>query len=143
MRQQGIEQRVLFIDNLNVGSFLRDTLEGDSIANRDEAILEIYRRMRPGDPPTQDTAENLFNNFFFNPERYDLSVVGRLKLNHKFNLDESLENCVLTKRDILEVVQYLIELRNGNGSVDDIDHLGNRRVRGRLVNSLKINIGLV
>jgi DNA-directed RNA polymerase subunit beta len=145
LRQQGIEQlEVLFIDNLNVGSYLRDTLEGDSIANREEAILEIYRRMRPGDPPTQDTAENLFNNFFFNPERYDLSVVGRLKLNHKFGLEESLENCVLTKRDILEVVRYLIELRNGNGSVDDIDHLGNRRVRavGELIEN-QYRVGLM
>ena len=85
--------------------------------------------MRPGEPPTMETAENLFHNLFFNPERYDLSEVGRLKLNHKFSLDEPLDNRVLTKRDILEVVKYLIDLRNGDGVVDDIDHLGNRRVR--------------
>ena len=145
LRQSGVsEVEVLFIDNLNVGSYLRDTLENDGITNREEAVLEIYRRMRPGDPPTQDTAETLFNNFFFNPERYDLSVVGRLKLNHKFGLDEALDNCVLTKRDIIEVVKYLIELRNGNGSVDDIDHLGNRRVRavGELIEN-QYRVGLM
>ena len=85
--------------------------------------MEIYRRLRPGEPPTEDTARNLFNNLFFNPERYDLSRVGRLKLNFKFGLDEPLETGVLTKRDILEVVRYLIELKNGRGTTDDIDHL--------------------
>ncbi|MFH1807969.1 MAG: DNA-directed RNA polymerase subunit beta [Pseudomonadota bacterium] len=130
LRAQGHDEvSVLFIDGLNVGPYLRDTLLMDKVQTRDEAILEIYRRLRPGDPPTMDTAETLFNNLFFNPERYDLSQVGRLKLNHKFNLDEDLHNTVLTKRDILEVVSYLLELKNGKGSIDDIDHLGNRRVR--------------
>ena len=123
------EFKVLFIDGLNVGPYLRDTLLIDKTQNRDEAIIEIYRRLRPGDPPTMDTAENLFGNLFFNPERYDLSEVGRLKLNHKFNLDEPLDNGTLTKRDILEVVRYLLDLKNGHGGIDDIDHLGNRRVR--------------
>ena len=98
----------------------------------DEAIMEIYRRLRPGDPPTLETAQNLFNNLFFNPERYDLSKVGRLKLNHKFKLDEALDNTVLTKRDILETVRYLIDLKNGKGS--DRRHRPPRqppRARGR------------
>ena len=106
--------------------------------------MEIYRRLRPGDPPTLETAQNLFNNLFFNPERYDLSKVGRLKLNYKFKLDEPLDNTVLTKRDILETIRYLIDLKNGKGSIDDIDHLGNRRVRavGELMEN-QYRIGLV
>ena len=145
LRQAGVKEiKILFIDGLNVGPYLRDTLAQDKVNTQEEALLEIYRRMRPGDPPTLETAETLFNNLFFNPERYDLSEVGRLKLNHKFNLDEPLSNRVLTKRDILEVVGYLIELRNGNGVVDDIDHLGNRRVRavGELVEN-QYRVGLV
>src|SRR5437868_5632555 len=136
--------KVLFIDGLNVGSYLRDTLIADKLSTADEAIMEIYRRLRPGDPPTPETAQTLFNNLFFNPERYDLSKVGRLKLNYKFKIDESLENCVLTKRDILETVRYLIDLKNGKGSIDDIDHLGNRRVRavGELMEN-QYRIGLV
>jgi DNA-directed RNA polymerase subunit beta len=138
------EVTVLFIDGLNVGSYLRDTLALDKINTREEAILEIYRRLRPGDPPTLEIAETLFNNLFFNPERYDLSQVGRLKLNHKFDIDEALDNRVLTKRDIMEVVKYLIELRNDAGATDDIDHLGNRRVRavGELLEN-QYRVGLV
>jgi DNA-directed RNA polymerase subunit beta len=145
LRDHGINQfKVLFIDNLNVGSYLRDTLIADKLQTSDEAIMEIYRRLRPGDPPTLETAMNLFNNLFFNPERYDLSKVGRLKLNYKFKLDEPLDNTVLTKRDILETIRYLIDLKNGKGSIDDIDHLGNRRVRavGELMEN-QYRIGLV
>lgn len=145
LREAGLDSiRVLFVDGLNVGSYFSDTLKQDKVSTREEAIFEIYRRMRPGEPPTLETAENLFHNLFFNPERYDLSEVGRLKLNHKFSLDESLENRVLTKRDILEVVKYLIDLRNGDGVVDDIDHLGNRRVRavGELIEN-QYRVGLV
>ena len=145
LREHGINEfKVLFIDNLNVGSYLRDTLIADKLQTPDEAIMEIYRRLRPGDPPTLETAQNLFNNLFFNPERYDLSKVGRLKLNYKFKLDEPLDNTVLTKRDILETVRYLIDLKNGKGSIDDIDHLGNRRVRavGELMEN-QYRIGLV
>jgi DNA-directed RNA polymerase subunit beta len=145
LREHGIEQfKILFIDNLNVGSYLRDTLIADKLQTPEEAIMEIYRRLRPGDPPTLETAQNLFNNLFFNPERYDLSKVGRLKLNYKFKLDEALDNCVLTKRDILETVRYLIDLKNGKGQIDDIDHLGNRRVRavGELMEN-QYRIGLV
>src|SRR5213595_990347 len=106
--------------------------------------MQIYRRLRPGDPPTLETATNLFINLFFNPERYDLSKVGRLKLNYKFGVDEPLEQAVVTKKDILEVVRYLIDLKNGKGAIDDIDHLGNRRVRavGELLEN-QYRIGLV
>jgi DNA-directed RNA polymerase subunit beta len=149
LKEAGVEQfKVLFIDGLNVGSYLRDTLIADKIQTQDEAILEIYRRLRPGDPPTLETARTLFHNLFFNPERYDLSRVGRLKLNYKFYKDEEgkpeLETAVLTPRDILETVKHLIELKNGRGSIDDIDHLGNRRVRavGELMEN-QYRIGLV
>jgi DNA-directed RNA polymerase subunit beta len=145
LREHGITAvKILFIDNLNIGSYLRDTLIADKLQTTDEAIMEIYRRLRPGDPPTVETAQNLFRNLFFNPERYDLSKVGRLKLNYKFKLDEALDNAVLTKRDILETVRYLIDLKNGKGQIDDIDHLGNRRVRavGELMEN-QYRIGLV
>src|SRR5215468_4212178 len=145
LREHGIGQfKILFIDNLNVGPYLRDTLIADKLQSPDEAIMEIYRRLRPGDPPTLDTAQTLFHNLFFNAERYDLSKVGRLKLNYKFKLDEPLDNTVLTKRDILETIRYLIDLKNGKGSIDDIDHLGNRRVRavGELMEN-QYRIGLV
>ena len=142
--------RILFIDGLNVGSYLRDTLLADKVKTQEDSIIEIYRRLRPGDPPTLETAKTLFNNLFFNPERYDLSKVGRLKLNYKFYRDlpdserPSLDLAVLTPQDILETVRHLIELKNGRGSVDDIDHLGNRRVRavGELMEN-QYRIGLV
>jgi DNA-directed RNA polymerase subunit beta len=149
--------QILFIDNLNVGPYLRNTInlelaerrrgwagDGPVMDTAEEAIMEIYRRLRPGEPPTEETARNLFNNLFFNAERYDLSRVGRLKLNYKFGLDEPIDNGVLTKRDILEVVRYLIDLKNGKGQIDDIDHLGNRRVRavGELLEN-QYRIGLV
>jgi DNA-directed RNA polymerase subunit beta len=142
---RGIKEfKVLFIDGLNVGGYLRDTLLLDKMESPEQAIMEIYRRLRPGDPPTPETAVNLFTNLFFNPERYDLSKVGRLKLNFKFSLEEPLDQQVLTKRDILEVIRYLIELKNGKGTIDDIDHLGNRRVRavGELLEN-QYRIGLV
>jgi DNA-directed RNA polymerase subunit beta len=138
------EIEVLYIDDSHVGPYLRSTLLQDRIHSPQEAILEIYRRLRPGDPPTVESATNFFNNLFFNPDRYDLSKVGRLKLNHRLKLSVPLEQGTLRKEDILEVVRYLMELRNGNGSVDDIDHLGNRRVRavGELVEN-HFRVGLV
>jgi len=147
LRKRNINEfRVLFIDGLNVLPSLRDTLMQDKISTPEEAVMEIYRRLRPGDPPTPDTAGTLFHNLFFNPERYDLSKVGRLKLNYKFNLDEPLDNSVVTKRDVLEVVRFLIDLKNGSQDrdIDDIDHLGNRRVRavGELLEN-QYRIGLV
>ena len=123
------EFNVLFIDNLLVGSFLRDTLAVDKIESTEEAIVEIYRRLRSSDPPTWETALQHFENLFFNAERYDLSRVGRHKLNHKLGLTVPLDQTTLTREDILEVVKYLIDLKNNKGAVDDIDHLGNRRVR--------------
>ncbi|MGC6491773.1 MAG: DNA-directed RNA polymerase subunit beta, partial [Myxococcota bacterium] len=123
------ELETLFIDNLIVGSFLRDTLLVDKIESTEEAILEIYRRLRSGEPPSYETAVQHFENLFFNPERYDLSRVGRHKLNHKLQVGVPLDQTTLTRDDILEVVKYLIDLRNNKGTVDDIDHLGNRRVR--------------
>src|SRR5216117_3337921 len=144
-RQRGISKvEVLFLDDTHIGPSLRNTLLQDKIEKPEDAILEIYRRLRPGDPPTPETATAFFNNLFFNPERYDLSRVGRLKLNHKLKLNVPLDQGTLRREDILEVVRYLIELKNGNGQIDDIDHLGNRRVRavGELVEN-QYRIGLV
>jgi DNA-directed RNA polymerase subunit beta len=145
IRDKGLTQvEVLFIEESSVGPYLRNTLLQDRIRSPQDAILEIYRRLRPGDPPTVESATNFFNNLFFNPDRYDLSKVGRLKLNHRLKLNIPLEQGTLRKEDILEVVRYLMELKNGNGSVDDIDHLGNRRVRavGELVEN-HFRVGLV
>src|SRR6184192_895294 len=144
-RQRGINKvEVLFLDDTHIGPSLRNTLLQDKIEKPEDAILEIYRRLRPGDPPTPETATAFFNNLFFNPERYDLSRVGRLKLNHKLKINVPLDQGTLRREDILEVVRYLIELKNGNGQIDDIDHLGNRRVRavGELVEN-QYRIGLV
>ena len=136
--------KVLFIDNLHVTSSLRDTILMDKITTTDDALIEIYRRLRPGDPPTLKSALALFENLFFNAERYDLSAVGRLKLNYKLGLTVPLDCQTLTREDVLEVVRYLIELKNGKGAIDDIDHLGNRRVRavGELLEN-QYRIGLV
>src|SRR5438067_2491759 len=145
LRQRGVNKvEVLFLDDSHIGPSLRNTLLQDRIPSPEEAILEIYRRLRPGDPPTPETATAFFNNLFFNPERYDLSRVGRLKLNHKLKLNVPLDQGTLRREDILEVVRYLILLKNGNGQIDDIDHLGNRRVRavGELVEN-QYRIGLV
>ncbi len=120
---------LLFIDNLNVGPYLRNTLNGDKVKTIDESIAEIYKRLRPGDPATPEAARNFFENLFFNPERYDLSKVGRLKINHKFGYDVPLEITTLRKEDILDTIRYLLNLKDGSGQVDDIDHLGNRRIR--------------
>ncbi len=145
LREHGVKRlEVLFAEDQPGGGPLRLTLAQDKLGTPEDAIIEIYRRLRPGDPPTPETATTFFNNLFFNPERYDLSRVGRLKLNHKLKLDLPLEQGTLRREDILEVVRYLLELKNGNGQVDDIDHLGNRRVRavGELVEN-QFRIGLV
>ena len=138
------EVEVLLIDDTFIGSSLRNTLLQDKVGSPEDAILEIYKRLRPGDPPTIETATTFFNNLFFNAERYDLSRVGRLKLNYRLGLDAPLDQGTLRRQDILHVVRYLIELKNGNGQTDDIDHLGNRRVRavGELVEN-QYRIGLV
>ena len=144
-REKGIKSfSILFIDHLYVGSYLSDTLRVDKVDSAEDSIIEIFRRLRPGDPPTVKTATTLFESLFFSADRYDISAVGRLKLNHKLGLDSPLELSTLTKEDILEVVRYLIDLRNGKGSIDDIDHLGNRRVRavGELLEN-QYRVGLV
>ena len=145
LRAHGIKKlEVLYTEEQPGGGPLRLTLALDKLETPNEAIIDIYKKLRPGDPPTAETATTFFNNLFFNPERYDLSKVGRLKLNHKLKLDVPLEQGTLRREDILEVVRYLIELKNGNGQIDDIDHLGNRRVRavGELVEN-QFRIGLV
>jgi len=123
------EIRTLFVNDLDRGPYVSDTLRIDPTKNRLEALVEIYRMMRPGEPPTRDAAENLFGNLFFNNERYDLSGVGRMKFNRRVGRKEILGSNVLSKEDILDVLKVLIAIRNGEGTVDDIDHLGNRRVR--------------
>src|ERR1700761_8558679 len=119
----------LYVNDLDRGAFISDTLRIDPTKTRLEALVEIYRMMRPGEPPTKDAAENLFQNLFFNGERYDLSPVGRMKFNRRVGREEITGSGVLSKEDIIEVMKTLIDIRNGNGQVDDIDHLGNRRVR--------------
>ncbi len=123
------EVRTLYTNDLDRGPYISDTLRIDPTKLRIEALVEIYRMMRPGEPPTRDAAENLFNNLFFNGERYDLSAVGRMKFNRRVGRKEILGSGVLSKEDILDVLKVLIAIRNGEGGVDDIDHLGNRRVR--------------
>jgi DNA-directed RNA polymerase subunit beta len=123
------EFRTLYVNDLDRGPYISDTLRIDPTKTRLEALVEIYRMMRPGEPPTKDAAENLFQNLFFNGERYDLSPVGRMKFNRRVGRDEITGSGVLSKEDIIEVMKTLIDIRNGNGHVDDIDHLGNRRVR--------------
>src|SRR5580658_1382057 len=123
------EVQTLYVNDLDRGAYISDTLRIDPTKTRLEALVEIYRMMRPGEPPTKDAAENLFNNLFFNPERYDLSAVGRMKFHRRAKREATTGSGVLSKDDVLDVLKVLIDIRNGNGTVDDIDHLGNRRVR--------------
>ncbi|MAF84416.1 MAG: DNA-directed RNA polymerase subunit beta [Chromatiales bacterium] len=128
--EAGIEKiETLYVNDLDQGPYISNTLRIDPSKNRLEALVEIYRMMRPGEPPTKDAAENLFQNLFFNPERYDLSAVGRMKFNRRVGRDESEVSDTLTREDIIAVLQVLMDIRNGKGVVDDIDHLGNRRIR--------------
>jgi DNA-directed RNA polymerase subunit beta len=135
---------LLFIDGINVNGAIRNTLMADKVSSSDEALMEICARLRPGDPPTLETATAFFENLFFNAERYDLSEVGRLKINHKFNFNTPIATTTLDKNDIIHTVKYLADLKDGRGIIDDIDHLGNRRVRavGELV-EIQYRIGLV
>jgi DNA-directed RNA polymerase subunit beta len=119
----------LNIDHVNVGPYMRNTLAADKNTSREEALIDIYRVMRPGEPPTLDTAEALFQGLFFDVERYDLSSVGRVKMNSRLNQQTADTVRVLRKDDILEILRVLVELKDGRGEIDDIDHLGNRRVR--------------
>ena len=119
----------IYTNDLDCGSYIADTLSSDPTSNRLEALVEIYRMMRPGEPPTKESAENLFQNLFFSTERYDLSSVGRMKFNRRLGRDDIVGEGVLDKTDIIDVLKTLVGIRNGKGSVDDIDHLGNRRVK--------------
>jgi len=120
---------VLDIDNVNVGAYMRNTMASDKNMNRETALMDIYRVMRPGEPPTVDAASALFDTLFFDSERYDLSAVGRVKMNMRLDLDAEDTMRTLRKEDIVACIKALVELRDGKGDIDDIDHLGNRRVR--------------
>ena len=135
---------VLDIDHVNVGAYIRNTLAGDKNMTREDALFDIYRVMRPGEPPTLDTAQAMFQSLFFDPERYDLSAVGRVKMNMRLDLDCPDTMRVLRKEDIIGVIRTLLDLRDGKGEIDDIDHLGNRRVRsvGELMEN-QYRIGLL
>jgi DNA-directed RNA polymerase subunit beta len=130
LEKAGVSQiPVLAIDHINVGAYIRNTMAADRNASREDALIDIYRVMRPGEPPTLESAEALFNGLFFDSERYDLSAVGRVKMNARLNFQTDDQMRVLRKDDILSILKVLVELKDGRGEIDDIDHLGNRRVR--------------
>ena len=138
------EINTLFVNDLDNGPYISNAMRLDTTTNALEALVEIYRMMRPGEPPTKESAENLFQNLFFTDERYDLSTVGRMKFNRRLGREETTGSGTLTKEDIIDVLKELIAIRNGNGTVDDIDHLGNRRVRsvGEMIEN-QFRVGLV
>jgi len=142
--EKGIKEiETIYINDVDQGPYISNSLRIDPSSTAEEALIEIYRMMRPGEPPTKDASENLFNNLFFNPERYDLSEVGRMKFNRRIGVDSKKGESILTKEDILNVLKTLINIRNGSDVVDDIDHLGNRRIRtvGEMVeNSFRIGL---
>ncbi|MDD5579062.1 MAG: DNA-directed RNA polymerase subunit beta [Methylobacter sp.] len=143
--EKGItEIQTLFVNDLDKGPYISNAMRLDVTTNTLEALVEIYRMMRPGEPPTKESAENLFQNLFFTEERYDLSTVGRMKFNRRLGREETTGPGTLTKDDIIDVLKELIDIRNGNGNVDDIDHLGNRRVRsvGEMIEN-QFRVGLV
>ena len=120
---------ILYVNTIDSGSFIADTLRNDQSRTRAEALVDIYRMLRPGEPPTKESTEVLFNNLFFSTDRYDLSDVGRMKLNWRLKIEDRADTYVLTKEDIVAVLRKLVDIRNGRDTVDDIDHLGNRRIR--------------
>ena len=134
----------IYTNDLDAGPYIADTLRDDPSTNQLEAQVEIYRMMRPGEPPTKDAAENLFKNLFFSPDRYDLSAVGRMKFNRRVGRKEVEGEGVLSNDDIVAVVKVLLDIRNGKGIIDDIDHLGNRRIRsvGEMAEN-QFRVGLV
>ena len=138
------EIEVLYINDIEAGPYMADTLRADATTNEIEALVEIYRMMRPGEPPTKEAATTLFTNLFFNSERYDLSAVGRMKFNKRLGNEVLEGNSILEHKDILDTLKTLVAIRNGKGQVDDIDHLGNRRIRsvGEMVSN-QYRIGLV
>ena len=144
-REEGVRRfDVLYVNDVDEGSYLSDTLRQDLTTTNLEAQVEIYRMMRPGEPPTKDAAQSMFRNLFSNPERYDLSAVGRMKFNRRLGRKDSTGGNVLEPQDIVDVLKALVEIRNGRGQVDDIDHLGNRRIRsvGEMAEN-QFRIGLV
>src|SRR5476651_258337 len=145
LNEQGYKELPLLdIDHVNVGAYIRNTLNSDKNMTREDALFDIYRVMRPGEPPTIDSAQNMFQSLFFDSERYDLSAVGRVKMNMRLELDAPDTHRTLRKEDILAVIKTLVDLRDGKGEIDDIDHLGNRRVRsvGELMEN-QYRIGLL
>src|SRR2546421_80674 len=145
LNEQGYKELPLLdIDHVNVGGYIRNTLHADKNMTREDALFDIYRVMRPGEPPTIDSAQAMFQSLFFDPERYDLSAVGRVKMNMRLELDAPDTHRTLRKEDILAVIKTLVDLRDGKGEIDDIDHLGNRRVRsvGELMEN-QYRIGLL
>jgi DNA-directed RNA polymerase subunit beta len=143
-KAQVVRIETLYTNDIDCGPFISDTLKIDNTGNQLEALVEIYRMMRPGEPPTKEAAETLFNNLFFSAERYDLSAVGRMKFNRRIGRTEIEGSGVLSKEDIVAVLKTLVDIRNGKGVVDDIDHLGNRRVRcvGEMAEN-QFRVGLV
>jgi DNA-directed RNA polymerase subunit beta len=145
LRELGVtEFETLYINELDHGSYISDTIKIDSSTNKLEALVEIYRMMRPGEPPTKDAAETLFDNLFFSEDRYDLSAVGRMKFNRRLGREELTGSGTLAKDDIVSVMKQLITIRDGKDEVDDIDHLGNRRIRsvGEMAEN-QFRVGLV
>lgn len=145
LNEQGYKELPLLdIDHVNVGPYIRNTLSADKNMTREDALFDIYRVMRPGEPPTLESAQAMFQSLFFDAERYDLSAVGRVKMNMRLDLDAPDTQRTLRKEDILSVIKTLVELRDGKGEIDDIDHLGNRRVRsvGELMEN-QYRIGLL
>lgn len=145
LNEQGYKELPLLdIDHVNVGAYIRNTLSADKNMTREDALFDIYRVMRPGEPPTLDSAQAMFQSLFFDAERYDLSAVGRVKMNMRLDLDAPDTQRTLRKEDILSVIKTLVDLRDGKGEIDDIDHLGNRRVRsvGELMEN-QYRIGLL
>ncbi|NIN39293.1 MAG: DNA-directed RNA polymerase subunit beta [Gammaproteobacteria bacterium] len=145
IREAGITAiNTLFVNDVDRGPYISSTMRADSTSNQIEAQVEIYRMMRPGEPPTKEAAQTLFNNLFFSADRYDLSPVGRMKFNRRVGRSEVKGPGVLSKEDIIDVLKVLIDIKNGNGMVDDIDHLGNRRIRsvGEMAEN-QFRIGLV
>jgi DNA-directed RNA polymerase subunit beta len=145
LNEAGVKElQTLYTNDLDCGPFISDTLRADTTRSELEALVEIYRMMRPGEPPTKESAENLFQNLFFSSDRYDLSAVGRMKFNRRLGRDAAEGSGILDRDDIVDVLKTLVNIRNGQGMVDDIDHLGNRRVRsvGEMAEN-QFRVGLV
>jgi len=145
LREKNIETiETIYTNEIDCGPFVSDTLNQDNTRNELEALVEIYRMMRPGEPPTKESAENLFQNLFFSPDRYDLSAVGRMKFNRRLHREEATGSGTLDREDIVDALKALVDIRNGKGVVDDIDHLGNRRIRsvGEMAEN-QFRVGLV